>query len=229
MRLLVIEDEFPMRLALVKTLQAEGYRVVSAEDGPRGLEAALAEKVDLILLDVMLPGLDGYALCAEVRQRGLDVPVLMLTARGQVRDRVNGLDCGADDYLVKPFSMKELLARVRALLRRQSRTKMVPDQLQLGGLQLDLRTQNATRGGRAIELRTREWEMLKLLAAAKGEPVPREQFLDEVWEYNAWPTTRTVDNFIAKLRAKIELDPNNPEFILTVRGVGYKLRRGCPG
>ena len=228
MRLLVIEDEFPMRIALVKTLQAEGYRVVSAEDGTNGLESALTEKVDLILLDVMLPGLDGYALCAEIRQHGLDVPVLMLTARGQVQDRVNGLDCGADDYLVKPFSMKELLARVRALLRRQSRTKAVPDDLQLGDLQLDLRTLNATRGGRAIEFTTREWEMLKLLVVAKGEPVPREQFLDEVWEYNAWPTTRTVDNFIAKIRAKIELDPNNPDFILTVRGVGYKLQFGNP-
>ncbi|MFT6572294.1 MAG: DNA-binding response OmpR family regulator [Akkermansiaceae bacterium] len=228
MRLLVIEDEFPMRIALVKTLQAEGYRVVSAVDGPGGLESALTEKVDLILLDVMLPGLDGYALCREIRQRGLEVPVLMLTARGQVQDRVNGLDCGADDYLVKPFSMKELLARVRALLRRQSRSRAIPDELQLGELQFDLRTQNATREGRAIELSTREWDMLKLLIAAKGEPVVREQFLDEVWEYNAWPTTRIVDNFIAKLRAKVEPNPTHPDFIVTVRGVGYKLQMGRP-
>jgi DNA-binding response OmpR family regulator len=174
----------------------------------------------------MLPGLDGYALCKELRKRGLDVPVLMLTARGQVQDRVNGLDCGADDYLVKPFSMKELLARVRALLRRQSRTRALPDALQLGEFQFNFRTQNATREGRAIEFSTREWDMLKLLVAAKGEPVAREQFLDEVWEYNAWPTTRTVDNFIAKLRAKVEFNPTNPDFILTVRGVGYKLQMG---
>lgn len=224
MRLLVIEDELPMRIALVKTLQAEGYRVVSAADGPGGLEAALTENVDLILLDVMLPGLDGYALCRELRQHGHEVPVLMLTARGQVEDRVNGLDCGADDYLVKPFSMKELLARVRALLRRQSRSRAIPDELQLGELHLDFRTQTATREGRVIDFNTREWDMLKLLTAAKGEPVAREQFLDEVWEYNAWPTTRTVDNFIAKLRAKIEATPMNPNFILTVRGVGYKLQ-----
>ena len=225
MRLLVIEDELPMRIALVKTLQAEGYRVISAVDGPTGLESALTEKVDLILLDVMLPGLDGYAICREFRQCGHDIPVLMLTARSQVQDRVDGLDCGADDYLVKPFSMKELLARVRALLRRQSRIGAVPDELPLGDLQLDFRRQNASREGKPVDLTTREWDMLKLLVSARGEPVSREQFLDEVWEYNAWPTTRTVDNFIAKLRAKIERDPNHPRFILTVRGLGYKLER----
>ncbi|MFT6241900.1 MAG: DNA-binding response OmpR family regulator [Akkermansiaceae bacterium] len=124
--------------------------------------------------------------------------------------------------------MKELLARVRALLRRQSRSRAIPDELQLGELQFDLRTQNATREGRAIELSTREWDMLKLLIAAKGEPVVREQFLDEVWEYNAWPTTRIVDNFIAKLRAKVEPNPTHPDFIVTVRGVGYKLQMGRP-
>jgi DNA-binding response OmpR family regulator len=122
--------------------------------------------------------------------------------------------------------MKELLARVRALLRRQSRSRAIPDELQLGELQFDLRTQNATREGRAIEFSSREWDMLKLLIAAKGEPVAREQFLDEVWEYNAWPTTRTVDNFIAKLRAKVEPNPTHPDFIVTVRGVGYKLQIG---
>ncbi len=224
MRLLIIEDELPMRIALVKTLEAEGYRVISAVDGPSGMESALTEKVDLILLDVMLPGLDGYALCRELRHRGQEVPVLMLTARGQVQDRVEGLDCGADDYLVKPFSMKELLARVRALLRRQSRVQAVPDTLLLGGLHLDFRKQEATREEELVEFTTREWDMLKLLVAAKEEPISREQFLDEVWEYNAWPTTRTVDNFVAKLRVKIEENPNAPEFVLTVRGIGYKLK-----
>lgn len=224
MRLLVIEDEMPMRIALVKTLESEGYRVISAVDGSSGLESALTEKVDLILLDVMLPGLDGYTVCREIRQRGQEVPVLMLTARGQVQDRVDGLDCGADDYLVKPFSMKELLARVRALLRRQSRVGAVPNELQLGKVRFDFRKQNATREGEAVSLTTREWDMLRLFIAAEGEPISREQFLDEVWEYNAWPTTRTVDNFIAKLRAKIESNPNHPEFILTVRGLGYKLQ-----
>jgi DNA-binding response OmpR family regulator len=223
MRLLVIEDELPMRLALVKTLESQGYRVISAADGPGGLESALTEKVDLILLDVMLPGLDGYALCRELRQHNKQVPVLMLTARGQIEDRVDGLDSGADDYLVKPFSMRELLARVRALLRRYSRDLATPDHLTLGDCHFDFRSFTATRTGRPLELTTREWEMLKLLVSAHGEPVTREQFLDEVWEYNAWPTNRTVDNFIAKLRAHLETNPNRPEFILTVRGVGYKL------
>jgi DNA-binding response OmpR family regulator len=223
MRLLIIEDEFPMRHALAETLQAEGYRIITAIDGPSGLERALTETVNLILLDVMLPGLDGYALCRELRQRGRKVPVLMLTARGQVDDRVNGLDCGADDYLVKPFSMKELLARVRALLRRQEQTMEVPDQVVIGETQIDFRRNIATRNGKVLEMPARELEMLRLLVASKGEPVSRERFLDEVWEYNAWPTTRTVDNFIASLRSKLERDPSAPAFILTVRGIGYRL------
>jgi len=212
-----------MRHALAETLQAEGYRIITAIDGPSGLERALTETVNLILLDVMLPGLDGYALCRELRQRGRKVPVLMLTARGQVDDRVNGLDCGADDYLVKPFSMKELLARVRALLRRQEQTMEVPDQVVIGETQIDFRRNIATRNGKVLEMPARELEMLRLLVASKGEPVSRERFLDEVWEYNAWPTTRTVDNFIASLRSKLERDPSAPAFILTVRGIGYRL------
>ena len=223
MRLLVIEDEFPMRNALVETLQGENYRVISAADGPSGLERALAEPVDLILLDVMLPGLDGFALCRELRQRGRTTPVLMLTARGQVDDRVNGLDSGADDYLMKPFSMKELLARVRALLRRNEQHLSVPDQIEIGRLKIDFRRRTATRSGEPIEMPAREIHMLRLLVAARGEPVSRDRFLDEVWEYNASPTTRTVDNFIATLRKKIEADPAEPQHIVTVRGIGYRL------
>ncbi|MGI9243611.1 MAG: response regulator transcription factor [Verrucomicrobiales bacterium] len=224
MRILIIEDEFPMRNALAETLQAEGYRVLSAADGPGGLERALADTVDLILLDVMLPGLDGYALCRELRRHGRTMPVLMLTARGQVDDRVSGLDAGADDYLVKPFSMKELLARVRALLRRQEQATAAPDQLTLGRCTIDFPRQLAQRNGEAIALSTREFQILRLLAAAQGEPVSRERFLDEVWEYNAWPTTRTVDNFIAALRGKLEEEPSDPQHLLTVRGTGYRLR-----
>ena len=223
MRLLIIEDEFPMRNALDETLRAEGYRVITAGDGPSGLERALAEPVDLILLDVMLPGLDGYALCRELRQRGRKMPVLMLTARGQVDDRVSGLDCGADDYLVKPFSMKELLARVRALLRREKRRSEVPDKVTLGETEIGFRKQTVTRAGKPVKISPRELEMLRLLVSAQGEPVSRQRFLDEVWEYNAWPTPRTVDNFISALRAKLERTPAAPRLILTVRGVGYRL------
>lgn len=223
MRLLIIEDEFPMRNALSETLQAEGYRTITAADGPSGLERALEESVDLILLDVMLPGLDGYALCRELRQAGRTTPVLMLTARGQVDDRVTGLDCGADDYLVKPFSMKELLARVRALVRRQEKNNTVPDKTIIGSTEIDFQKQTATRDGEQIKLTKREFHILRLLVAAKGEPVSRDRFLDEVWEYNAWPSTRTVDNFIAGLRAKLETDAVTPKQILTVRGIGYRL------
>ena len=223
MRLLVIEDEFPMRNALAETLQAEDYRVITANDGPSGLERALSESVDLILLDVMLPGLDGFSLCRELRYHKRDTPVLMLTARGQVDDRVAGLDSGADDYLMKPFSMKELLARVRALLRRHENHTAVPEKLRIGELDIDFRQRLAERGGSPVDLSEREFHILKLLVAARGEPVSRDRFLDEVWSYNASPTTRTVDNFVAALRKKVELDPGVPRHILTVRGVGYRL------
>ena len=223
MRILVIEDEYPMRNALVETLQAERYRVIAAVDGPSGLERAVQEEVDLILLDVMLPGLDGYSLCRELRHRADHTPVLMLTARSQVDDRVNGLDCGADDYLVKPFSMKELLARVRALLRRQEQATALPEQATIGKVEIDFRLQTACRGKEDLALSTKEFAMLRLLVAAKGEPVTRDRFLDEVWEYNAFPSTRTVDNFIASLRNKLEENPAEPRYLLTVRSVGYRL------
>ena len=225
MRLLVVEDELPMRTALLEALKGEGYRVVAARDGTTGLARALTEPFDLVVLDVMLPGLDGYALCRELRQRGATAPVLMLTARGQVKDRVEGLDSGADDYLVKPFAMKELLARVRALLRRQERADSVPDKVAVGSVEIDFRRRTASRDGKPLAISTREFGMLRVLVAAAGGPVTRERFLDEVWEYDAWPTTRTVDNFIASLREKLERHPSRPEFLLTVRGVGYRLHR----
>ncbi len=228
MRLLIIEDELPMRTALCETLTAEGYKVRSAADGEAGLQRALTEEHDLILLDVMMPKLDGYALCQELRRRGRKTPVLMLTAKGQVDDRVSGLDAGADDYLVKPFSMRELLARVRALLRRAERADAAPPLLTLGDTVVDFVKQTARRGSQAIELSQKEFAMLRLMASRPGEVISRETFLDEVWEYNAWPTTRTVDNFIAALRARIEPDPERPRYIETVRGTGYRLAPGKP-
>lgn len=223
MRLLIIEDELPMRTALCETLLSEGYKVRSAADGETGLQRALSEEHDLILLDVMMPKLDGYALCAELRRRGKKTPVLMLTAKGLVDDRVSGLDAGADDYLVKPFAMRELLARVRALLRRNEREAAAPDRLTLGTLEIDFVMGTAHRGGSSVEFSAKELAMLRLMAARRGEPVTRETFLDECWEYNAWPTTRTVDNFILTLRAKVEPDAERPQFIETVRGAGYRL------
>ncbi len=222
-RILIIEDELPMRTALGDCLSAEGYRVLTAADGPTGLDRALAEKPDLILLDVMLPRLEGYALCAELRRVGHAVPILLLTAKGQVDDRVTGLDAGADDYLVKPFSTDELLARVRALLRRVRRTERSTATLTLGDVTVDLARQTARRGRQLLHLTAKEFAMLRLLADAPGEPVTRERFLDAVWGYAAFPTTRTVDNHIATLRAKLEPDPDHPRWIITVHGIGYRL------
>lgn len=223
MRLLVIEDEAPMRVALVETLKAEGYRVLSAADGISGLELACTAPFDLVLLDIMMPGLDGFALCRELRQRGRAMPVLMLTAKGQIDDRVEGLDSGADDYLVKPFSLKELLARVRALLRRKEREESIGNEFPIGNANIDLARRLLTRGATETTLSEKEAGILQLLAAHRGETVSREKFLDVVWGYHAYPSTRTVDNFIAGLRAKLEEDPANPRHLLTVRGSGYRL------
>jgi DNA-binding response OmpR family regulator len=222
-RILIIEDETPMRTALADLLAGEGYRPLTAADGESGLARALAEKPDLILLDVMMPKLDGFAVCAELRRLANDMPVLMLTAKGQIEDRVTGLDAGADDYLVKPFSTEELLARVRALLRRVERKTKSPVKLKLGDTEIDLARQTALRGRREIHLTAKEFAMLRLLAQAAGEPVTREKFLDLVWGYAAFPTTRTVDNHVASLRAKLEKNPDDPRWIKTVHGVGYRL------
>ena len=222
-RILIIEDEAPMRTALVDVLNGEGYRALTAADGESGLKRALAEKPDLILLDLMMPKLDGYQVCAELRRLAVTTPVLMLTAKGQVEDRVTGLDAGADDYLVKPFSTEELLARVRALLRRVEKQTRTPAKLKLGDVEIDLARQTASRGRKQIHLTAKEFSMLRLLAEAEGEPVTRERFLDVVWGYAAFPTTRTVDNHIASLRAKLEKNPDAPRWLKNVHGVGYKL------
>jgi DNA-binding response OmpR family regulator len=222
-RLLIIEDERPMRTALADCLAAEGYRVLTAADGETGLQRALEEKPDLILLDIMMPKLDGFALCAELRRLGHLVPVLMLTAKGQIEDRVRGLDVGADDYLVKPFSTEELLARVRALLRRVQQPGRQLKTLTLGDVRIDFVALQAWRGKKPLHLAAKEFATLRLLAESEGEAVTRERFLDVVWGVTAFPTTRTVDNHIAMLRAKIEPDSDEPRWIKTVHGVGYRL------
>jgi len=222
-RILIVEDELPMRTALADLLTAEGYRVITAADGEAGLRKAIDEKPDLVLLDVMMPKVDGFAVCADLRRLAQTAAVLMLTAKGQVADRVAGLDCGADDYLVKPFSTEELLARLRALLRRRRREGHGLVKLTLGEVVIDFARQTAVRGKRELHLTAKEFSMLRLMAETPGEPVTRERFLDIVWGYAAFPTTRTVDNHIADLRACIEPDPDSPRWIKTVHGVGYKL------
>jgi DNA-binding response OmpR family regulator len=222
-RILIIEDELPMRTALQDVLEGEGYRVLTAAEGESGLQRAIQEKPDLVLLDIMMPRLDGFAVCRELRQLAMPVPILMLTAKGQVEDRVTGLDAGADDYLVKPFSTEELLARVRALLRRTHRQTNAPTLLKLGDVEVNLLKQTARRGRRNLHLTAKEFAMLRLMAETPGEPISRERFLDAVWGYTAFPTTRTVDNHVATLRSKLESNPDEPRWIKTVHGVGYKL------
>jgi DNA-binding response OmpR family regulator len=222
-RILIVEDELPMRTVLCDTLSGHGHRVIVAVDGAAGLEKAAHERPDLILLDVMMPGLDGFALCAELRRLLITAPVLMLTAKGRVEDRVRGLDAGADDYLVKPFSRDELLARVRALLRRAQREMRELKELVLGDVRIDFVRQRAWRRDEALHLTAKEFGVLHLLASAAGEVVSRERFLDVVWGYAAFPTTRTVDKHIVSLRARIEPDATTPRWIQTVHGVGYRL------
>jgi DNA-binding response OmpR family regulator len=221
---ILIVDDTPANLGvLVETLGAAGYQLMVAEDGEEALAQTAQTQPDLILLDVMMPKLDGFAVCAELRRLAIAVPVLMLTAKGQIEDRVNGLDAGADDYLVKPFSTDELLARVRALLRRVERKTKSAVKLKLGDVEIDLARQTALRGKKSIRLTAKEFAMLRLMAGAEGEPVSREKFLDAVWGYTTFPTTRTVDNHIASLRAKLEKNPDEPRWLKTMHGVGYKL------
>ena len=227
-RILIVEDELPMRTALEDCLAGEGFRVMTAADGESGLERALQEKPDLILLDVMMPRLDGFAMCAELRRLGHTAPVLMLTAKGQIRDRVTGLDCGADDYLMKPFSTDELMARVRALLRRMQRSVDAVHEITIGETRIDFVRQQVMRRRKEIHFTAKEFAMLRLLAETHGEPVSRERFLDVVWGYAAFPTTRTVDMHIASLRRKLEKNPDDPQWIKTVHGVGYRLESASP-
>ncbi len=226
-RVLIAEDEFAMRTVLQDLLEGQGYRVIVAADGEEVVARVGREKPDLILLDVMMPKLDGFRACAALRRAGERAPVLMLTARGGVGDRVEGLDAGADDYLPKPFSKAELLARVRALLRRgERRAARALDVLRVGGVEVDFVEMKARRGRRALHFAPKEFAMLRLLAEADGGVVTREQFLDAVWGYGSFPTTRTVDNHIGKLRSKLEPDPRAPRHVLTVFGAGYRLEGG---
>ena len=224
MYLLLIEDEFAMREAMVPLLEQQGYRVECAVDGEEGLQKALKRTHQLILLDIMLPKLDGFAVCRELRHRKVRTPVLMLTARGEVDDRIRGLDEGADDYLTKPFSGRELAARIRALLRRTDEGDLQSIKtLQLGDANIDFEKMLCEGSSGALEMNVREFKILQTLAEANGRPVTREEILDRVWDYDAWPSTRTVDNHIVALRAKLETDPSTPQFLLTVHGVGYRL------
>jgi DNA-binding response OmpR family regulator len=224
-RILIVEDDLAILRGLKDNLEYELYEVLTATDGEQGYCFIREKKPDLVILDLMLPKMSGYELCRKLRKEGVMTPVLMLTARGEEVDRVLGLDLGADDYVTKPFSVPELMARIRAILRRMHRSKIgnLPEELRFGEVFVDFRKFEAQKAGKAINMSRKEFGVLRLLAARAGEVVTREELLDEVWGYDQYPTTRTVDNHIALLRNKLEDDPAQPRHLLTVHGVGYKL------
>ena len=222
-RVLLVEDEPGLVMTLTDRLAAEGYEVVSATDGETGLQRASSEAFDVVLLDGMLPGRDGFDVCRTLRQRNVVTPILMLTARGQVVDRVVGLKLGADDYLVKPFEMAELLARIEALLRRVPPVPAQADVYQFGDIHVDFRKAEVSRRGELLEVSAREFKLLKYFIEHRGATLSRDELLNEVWGYNAMPSTRTVDVHIAWLRQKLETNPRRPEHIHTIHGLGYKF------
>jgi DNA-binding response OmpR family regulator len=222
--ILVVEDEDTMIAGLDHALKREGYDVSLAKDGESALALLRTRAPDLLLLDVMLPRRSGFDVLAALRREGRGVPVILLTAKGQEVDKVKGFDLGADDYVTKPFSLAELLARIRARLRRRASEEAdVPETIALGKALIDLRGMRVRRGKSSEELSLREADMLRLLWRERGRPVTRERFLEEVWGKDRFPTTRTVDQHVAKLRQKVEDDAARPKHVLTVFGVGYRL------
>ena len=222
-RILLVEDEPGLVLTLTDRLRREGYEVDSCGDGESGLERASSDNFDLILLDVMLPRLGGFDVLRELRKRGRETPVIMLTARGQVVDKVVGLKLGADDYVTKPFEMVELLARVEAKLRRAPTVIPAAEGYQFGDIRVDFRRAEVSRAGEPLELSAREFQLLKYFIEHRGATLTRDELLNEVWGYNEMPSTRTVDVHVAWLRQKIEPNPRHPQFVLTVHGMGYKF------
>ena len=222
-KVLIVEDDQAMAVALRDGFTYEGYAVHVARDGAAGLRMAEERSHDLVILDVMLPRMSGLDVCRQLRSSGNDTPIIMLTARGQEIDKVLGLKTGADDYVTKPFSFLELMARVEAVLRRTSKTTEAVEHVSFGDIEMNFKSFEASKGGRALELSPREFKMMKYFVEHRGEVVTRDQLLDHVWGYEGLPLTRTVDMHIAKLRQKIEDTPSDPRHVITVHRVGYKF------
>jgi DNA-binding response OmpR family regulator len=223
-RVLVVEDDPSIMLGLRINLEAEGYVVTSAEDGERGLALARSERPDLVILDVMLPKLNGFQVLQTMRREGLAMPIIVLSARTGEMDKVTGLELGAEDYVAKPFSLAELLARVRAALRRGPRTAELPRMAHaFGDIRIDVAARIVTRASTPIEMTATEFDVLVCLVEARGIALSREAIFARVWGPNHHGTPRTIDNFIQQLRAKLEPDPQRPRYVLTVRGVGYRF------
>jgi len=223
-RVLLVEDEPGLVLTLTDRLRSEGYVVTSATDGPSGLAVAIRDTFDVILLDVMLPGMSGFDVCRDVRQRGVTTPIIMLTARGQIVDKVLGLKIGADDYLTKPFDMLELLARIEVQMRRVAAvTGKSAAEYKFGDITVNFRKAEVTKAGVALDLSAREFLLLKYFIEHREATLSRDELLNEVWGYNQMPSTRTVDVHVAWLRAKIEPNIKHPQYVLTIHGMGYKF------
>jgi two-component system alkaline phosphatase synthesis response regulator PhoP len=224
-RVLVVEDESAIMLGLEENLRFAGYEVLKAVDGPGGYETAVRERPDAILLDIMLPGLSGFEVCRQLRAKGLQMPVIMLTARGDAFDKLHGFEMGADDYVTKPFSVDELLARLKAVLRRGERQSAGPRTLSFDDITLDLDARTMTRGGGDVIMTRTEFDLLVYFIENEGKALSRDMVMNDVWGLEYYGTQRSLDSFVANLRKKIEKDPHDPAHIHTVHGVGYKFSR----
>ena len=222
-KILVVEDEPNMVAGLRDNFEFEGYEVITARDGVDGLQRALDESPDLVVLDVMMPRLSGLEVCRQLRAKRASIPIIMLTARGQEVDKVVGLELGADDYVTKPFSIRELLARVKAILRRTAVVPKDQDQHSFGDVEVDLQRCRVVRSGKAIDISSTEFELLKYFICHSGETLSRDRLLEDVWGYDNYPTTRTIDTHLVRLRQKLEPDPEQPQYFLTVHGTGYRF------
>jgi DNA-binding response OmpR family regulator len=222
-KILVVEDEPNMVAGLRDNFEFEGYEVITARDGIEGLERALQESPDLVVLDVMMPRMSGLEVCRQLRAKRASIPIIMLTARGQEVDKVVGLELGADDYVTKPFSIRELLARVKAILRRTAVVPKHQDQHSFGNIEVDLHRRRVLKSGQALDVSSKEFELLQYFICHSGETLSRDRLLEEVWGYENYPTTRTVDTHLVRLRQKLEPDPEQPQYFLTVHGTGYRF------
>jgi DNA-binding response OmpR family regulator len=222
-KILIVEDEPNMVAGLRDNFEFEGYQVATAPDGVAGLERALSDSPDLVILDVMMPRMSGLEVCKQLKAKRPAIPIIMLTARGQEVDKVVGLELGADDYVTKPFSIRELLARVKAVLRRVQSLPKNGERYTFGDVEVNLKSCQVSRKGKPLDFSSKEFELLKYFLTHSGEAVSRDQLLEDVWGYDRFPTTRTVDAHIVRLRQKLEPKPDDPHFFLTVHGVGYKF------
>ena len=222
-KILIVEDEPNMVAGLRDNFEFEGHQVITAPDGVAGLERALSESPDLVILDVMMPRMSGLDVCRQLKSKKPSVPIIMLTARGQEVDKVVGLELGADDYVTKPFSIRELLARVKAVLRRAGAASKEQEKYAFGEVEVNVRSCQVSKKGKAVDFSSKEFELLKYFLHHPGETLSRDRLLEEVWGYDRFPTTRTVDAHIVRLRQKVEPRPEEPRFILTVHGTGYKF------